>query len=211
MTDFEDHPKPKPDDGGGDGDRPVPTRVRRLSYRGREVDARADYVVPLATLAAVVAVLGLTCAPISTALWYAAARDAAATAATAATATTAATTNPAAPTLPPGGPGPVALALVGVFVGVALLGIVGGIATILYRNWGRLLLVAYAGVVLAYLAGVVFYRLSLGVEGVTQTAPTTSALILFFTCTGGVLLTVGGLMVVVIRYFTRRDVAARFG
>ena len=194
MTDFDDN------------DPPIPTRIRRLrDEAGRPVDARADYVVPLATLSAVVAVLGMTCAPISTVAWYVTARDA--------TTTTTATTAPsdAAPTLPPGGPGPVALSLVGLFVGVALLGIVGGIATILYRDWGRRLLVAYAAAVLLYLVGVIFYRLRLGLEGVTQTAPTTSALILFFTCTGGVFLAVGALMVIVLRYFTRPDVAARFG
>ena len=101
--------------------------------------------------------------------------------------------------------------LVGVFVLVALCGIVGGIYTILFRDWGRRLLLAYAASVLVFLGGVVIYRFRLGLEGVTQTAPTTSALILFFTCTFGVLLAVGGLMVVVLRYFTRPDVARRFG
>ena len=194
MTDLQDEADP-----------PIPTRVRRLSDETDSVDSRADYVLPLATISAVVAVLGLTCAPITTALAIAAARDTAAVAAT-----TMPTTGPT-PTLPPGGPGPVALILVGVFVLIALCGIVGGIYTILFRNWGRRLLIAYAAMVLVYLGGVILYRLSLGLGGLTSTAPTNSALVLSLVCSFGTFAAVAGLMVTVLRYFTRRDVARRFG
>ena len=148
-----------------DNEPQLPTRVRRLGGDGT-VDPRDDRILPLAAVTALTAVLGLTCAPISTAFNIAAARQQAA-----------ATSQPSGGLLPPGGPGPVALALVGIFVGIAFTGIVGSIGTILMRNWGRLLLLSYAGLVLLYLVGVVTYRLRMDLAGVTQTAPTTSALI----------------------------------
>ena len=181
--------------------REIPVRRRKLGYEPADPDARdprQDLIVPLAAGSAAVAILGLTCAPISTAYSIAAARQQQIDAGGQAT------------TLPPAGPGPIAIGLVALFVGIALLGVVGSVFTILLRNWGRLLLIGFAACTLLYLVGVVYYRLRVGIEGLTETAPTRSALIMSLVCPLGTILVTAGLMAFVIRYFTKPEVAAAF-
>ena len=82
--------------------------------------------------------------------------------------------------------------------------------TLLRRQWGRRLLLTYAGLVLLYLASAVCLRLSFGIEGMTQTAPTASALSLNFTCVFAVLLLVATLMIAILRYFMLPHIVSRF-
>ena len=97
-----------------------------------------------------------------------------------------------------------------VFLLIALLGIAGGVGTILRRRWGRRLMLAYAALVLLYLGAAVTMRIRYGIGGMVATAPTRSALVLNFTCTLGVILVVAVLMVVTLRYLTLPRVARRF-
>ena len=97
-----------------------------------------------------------------------------------------------------------------VFLGISLTGTVAGVATILRRQWGRRLMIACAGAILLYMATAIGLRLHYGVEGVLETAPTRSALSLHLTCVWGTFIVIALLMVVVLRYFTRPEVRARF-
>ncbi len=175
----------------------IPVRTRHL----RDEQDAPDYIAPLAAVAVIVALLGTTCLPLYTVASMIAIGD---------TALPAPQDTPAAqPAEAPHVP-VVTLAFVIVFFLIAVVGIVGGLATIFRRNWGRRLLLAYAGLVLVYLITAVYLRMRFGIEGLTATAPTASALSLHLTCTLGVLLLVAVLMVVILRYFTQPHIARRF-
>lgn len=184
--------------------REIPVRIRRLSDEG---DGGPDLIAPLAVLGILVALLGTTCLP----LWTAVAmlvegQPAAVSESGPATAPTSApATQPAPPRIPV-----ITLAGVLVFFGIAVLGIVGGIGTILRREWGRRLFVAYAALVLLYLIAAVYLRFRFGIEGLTRTAPTPSALTLSITCVFGVFIVAVVLMVKILRYFTQPQVARQF-
>ena len=185
-------PRPRATGPGAD----IPVTVRRLSD---ERDAAPDYIAPLSALAAIVGVLGTTCVPLATVASMFAAGGPPGTSTTA--------PSGAAPV-----GGPTTWTLVGalVFFVIALLGIFGGIGGVLRREWGRKLLLAYAGLVLLYLITAVYFRMRFGIEGTTRTAPTGSALALNLTCVFGVLIAVAALMVVILRYFTLPHIKRRF-
>lgn len=192
MSDPTPHPdKPRAPGTPGSLDAPIPTRVVRLRD---QLETGPDNIAPLAALCGIVAVLGLTCLSFSAVQAVAAAREA----------------NPGADPAAAAGQVRVTLAFVLVFFAVAATGVIGSIGTLLRRHWGRRLLIGYAVLVLLYLATAVYARLRFGIEGLTQTAPTRSALMLNLTCVGGTLIVVAVLMLVVIRYFTLPHVARRF-
>ena len=168
--------------------RPVPRRVRRL--RDEADTDRPDYVTPIAALVTLVAVMMMTCVPIS------------------AVATAVSAENPTDPDV--AGPIRTTLIMALVFFFIALLGLVAGIATILRKNWGRRLLLSFAVLTLAFEATAVYLRLSYGIEGTTETAPTRSALTLNLTCVGAVFVAIAVLMFVVLRYFTLPEIKQRF-
>jgi hypothetical protein len=184
--------------------REIPVRIRRLSEQG---DDGPDLIAPLAVMGILVALLGTTCLPLWTAVAMLvegqppAMSDAPVTDPSNLPATRAA--------LPPRVPA-ITLAGVLVFFCIAILGIVGGIGTILRREWGRRVFIAYAALVLLYLITAVYLRFRFGIEGLTQTAPTPSALTLSITCVFGVLILVAVLMVKILRYFTQPAVARQF-
>lgn len=165
----------------------IPMTVRRL--RDEEPSARDDHITPIAATVTVLSVLATTCVPLSAVM---------------------AATN--ADMDQPGMEASIRTALIMalVFLGIALLGTMAGVATILRKEWGRRLLLAYAVAVLGYIAVAIGLRLHYGIEGMTETAPTRSALSLHLTCVWGTFLVIAMLMVVVLRYFTRRDVRERF-
>ena len=177
----------------------IPVHVRRLSY---EEKAAPDYIAPLGALAVIVSLLGTTCLPLWTVMSLLATgnRGAAGTAAT-----NPATAQAAVPEIP-------LITLIGVlvFFVIAALGIIGGIASMLRRDWGRRLLLGYAGLVLLYLITAIYFRMRFGIQGLTETAPTASALSLNLTCVFGVLLLVSILMVIILRYFTLPHIVRRF-
>ena len=174
----------------------IPPRGRRLSD---EREAGPDYIAPLAALGMIVAILGTTCLPLWTVMSMVAAGGA-----------------PDAPTTAPGQPpvgAPTNATLVAalVFFLIAVTGIVGGLGSLLRRQWGRRLMLAYAALVLLYLVTAVYLRFRFGIGGLTETAPTASALALSFTCVFGVLLLVAAVLVTILRYYTLPHVIRRFG
>jgi hypothetical protein len=187
--------------------RDVPTRIRRL----RDEDAGTpDMIDPLAVLAILVALVGTTCLPLWTVIAFLAAgqphADSGLSPATApATQAEVQDGSGQARSIPT-----VTLIAVLVFFGIAVMGIIGGIGTILRRQWGRRLLLAYGALVLLYLITAVYLRMRFGIEGLTETAPTASALSLNLTCSFGAMLLVAVLMVVILRYFTQPHIARRF-
>ena len=187
----------------------IPTHV--ISLRDERA-AAPDQISTLAVLAMLVALLGTTCLPLFTVASIMVAGQAQQATAQPETQddplamTTRPATQPATlPEIPV-----VSLAMVLVFFVIAVLGIVGGFGTLLRRRWGRRLLMTYAVLVLIYLVGAVGLRLHFGIEGMTQTAPTPSALSLNFTCVFAVLLLVALLMIVILRYLSQPHIAARF-
>lgn len=171
-----------------DPDRPIPLTTRRLRD-DEEPSARDDYITPLAGTVTVVSVLATTCVPLSAVV----------------AATSADMSDPAVE-----GPIRTTLILALVFLFIAMAGTVAGIAAIFRKNWGRLLLLGYAAAVLVFEGVAIGLRLRYGVEGLTETAPTDSALTLHLTCVGGVFVVVAALMVVTLRYFTLPHVKERF-
>lgn len=187
---------PKPDN--DETRRAIPTRIRRLRD---EADDAPDHIAPLAALAALVAIGGMTCLPMSAAIATVAARSGGGAATNATTLST---------DYAPGEPTTLALVGVLVFFLLSLLGIAGGIGSILLRQWGRRMLLAYAALVLLYLAAATYVRMSYGIEDLVNSAPRFSALLMFFTCVGGVVLVVATLMIEILRHFTRPWVVRRF-
>lgn len=171
-----------------DPDRPIPLTTRRLRD-DEEPSARDDYITPLAGTVTVVSVLATTCVPLSAVV----------------AATSADMSDPAVE-----GPIRTTLILALVFLFIAMAGTVAGIAAIFRKNWGRLLLLGYAAAVLVFEGVAIGLRLHYGIEGLTETAPTDSALTLHLTCVGGVFVVVAALMVVTLRYFTLPHVKERF-
>lgn len=189
----------------------IPTHV--ISLRA-ERELGPDQISTLAVLAIIVALLGTTCMPLWTVLAILASNqpeqahvetssDPRGTSRPAAQATTAA--SPKRPEIPV-----ISLGMVLVFFLIAVAGIVGGFGTLLRREWGRRTLMVYAALVLLYLAAAVYLRLRFGIEGMTGTAPTPSALSLNFTCVFGAIMLVATLMIAILRYFSRPYIAARF-
>lgn len=160
---------------------------RRL--RDEEPSGRDDHITPIAAVVTVLSVLATTCVPLSAVM-------------------AAANADMDQPGMESAVRSALIMALV--FLGIALVGTMAGIATILRKDWGRRLLLGYAVAVLGYLAVAIGLRLHYGIEGITATAPTRSALSLHLTCVWGTFLVVAILMVLVLRYFTRRDVRERF-
>ena len=193
----------------------IPTHI--ISLRA-ERESGPDQISTLAVLAMLIALLGTTCLPLWTVLSIMMVGQAAQASAevqgqgsdpfgTASQPSMQATTQvAAAPSEIP----VISLAMVLVFFLIAVLGIVGGFGTLLRRQWGRRLLMAYAALVLLYLMAAVYLRLRFGIEGMTQTAPTPSALSLNFTCVFAVLLLVATLMIVVLRYLSQPHIVSRF-
>lgn len=180
-------------------ERLISTRV--ISLRD-EQDAATDYIAPLAVLAIIVSLLGTTCVPLFTVMSILATGQ---STSGVADVTTAPATQPAPPEIPV-----VTLAGVLIFFLIAMLGIVGGFGSILRREWGRRLLLAYAALVLLYLITATCFRMRFGIESLVETAPTQSALSMFFTCVFGVLVLMVVLMIVILRYFTLPHIARRF-
>ena len=105
---------------------------------------------------------------------------------------------------------PVDAAAVVVFFGLGVLGMAGGFLGVLRLVWGRWLMLAFSGLTLLYLAAMVTYRLTGGLEDVFETAPTGSAVGAFLVWTVVPLALVAALLVVALRHLSRPDVAATF-
>lgn len=188
----------------------IPTSV--VSLRA-QMDAAPDYVAPLAVLAILVALLGTTCLPLATVASMLASGERAIEQPAIGEDPFAPATQPdqaAQPARPPVQIPLVTLVGVLVFFLIAVMGIVAGIATILRKNWGRRLLIAFAALVLLYLVTAVYLRLRFGIEGLTETAPTSSALSLSITCSLGAIVVTAVLMIAILRYFTLPHIVRRF-
>ena len=115
---------------------------------------------------------------------------------------------PVADRPPPPPVRPADAAAVIVFFCLGTLGTFGGVLGLARIAWGRVMMLGFCGLTLAYLAVMLCYRLAGGMPDVA--APTRSAAGLFYFVSAISLGLAAFVMVSGLRYLSRRDVAATF-
>lgn len=112
---------------------------------------------------------------------------------------------------PPPPARPLDVVAVFTFFCLGTLGMIGGLLGLARLEWGRRVMLLFAPLLLIYMALMIGYKLTGGLgPPVSETAPTRSALGLFYVCTSTMLLAIVALLVATLRYLTRRDVKRTF-